>query len=50
MLDNTQIQKLLDALQEAQFTMYALASALNKSAEAITQAVKEAGIKITPAP
>ena len=48
MLDNAQIQKVLEALQEAQFTMYALASALNNSANAITQAVKDAVIKITP--
>ena len=48
MLDNAQIQKVLEALQEAQFTMYALASALNSSANAITQAVKDAVIKITP--
>ena len=49
-LEQAQVQKLLDELQEAQFMMYVLASALNKSADAITEAVKEAGITVKSAP
>ena len=44
------VQKLLDVLQEAQFNMYALASALNKTADSITLVVREAGIKVVTTP
>ena len=40
------IQTLLNALQEAQFTMWTIALCLNSAAEDITKAVKNSGLDI----
>ena len=40
------IQTLLDALQQAQFTMWAIAQCLNATADEITDAVKNSGLNI----
>ena len=44
--DLNSVQVLLDALQQAQFCLYATAQVLNKTADEITEAVENAGIKI----
>ena len=44
------VQSLLDALQDAQFCLYATAQMLNKTADSITKAVEDAGIQIIQPP
>ena len=40
------IQSLLDALQKAQFNIWAVAQCLNSTADSITQAVKNSGLDV----
>ena len=49
-LSSQSVQSLLDALQNAQFCLYAAAQMLNKTADDITKAVKDTGIKIAHLP